>query len=97
MSKPAPTKATSKPIAQPRFTESEIETLFAKLAEVCAGIESQWHAITETTDTGMRARHLDSILLLSQIGGFIADHAGEDCSYYGDIYQWLGIPEGVKS
>ena len=35
--------------------------------------------------------HLDTILLLSQMGGWIADHASGE-NNYGNVYEWLEIP-----
>jgi len=77
-----------------RFTESETESLFAKVAECCAGIEAEWQAYN--SGDAKQGSHIDNIRTLSQVAGFVADHAGEDCAYYGDIFHWLDIPRGSK-
>ena len=82
---------------KPRFTEAEYDAVFSKLSNIFASIEAQWDAIIHTTDSGMKARHVDAIQTLAQVGGFIADHVGNDCGYFGDVFTWLEIPEGGKS
>lgn len=95
------TKDSIKPVPSttnaPRFSEEETEILFQKIAVIAAGIEAQWQAITDGSDPHFRGRYMDTIQVLAQVAGFIADHAGQDCSGYGDVFQWLEIPQGVKN
>ena len=84
------------PDENPRFTEAEYVTICTKLATIFACIEAQWDAIAIGSDKSMRGRHLDAINTLAQVGGWIADHAAEDSTGYGDIFEWLEIPEGAK-
>ena len=82
---------------KPRFTEAEYEAAFSKLSNIFASIEAQWDAIANVPDARMRRRHIDAIQTLAQVGGFMADHVGSDCGYYGDVFYWLEIPEAGKS
>lgn len=83
---------------KPRFTETEYEVLLTKLANIFAGIEAEWHALASGEAGDLRGRHLDTIQVLAQSGGFIADYAASDCGCFGDIYYWLQIPQaGVES
>ena len=43
------------------------------------------------SDTRPRGRYIDTVQTLAQVGGFIADHAGNDCGDYRDVFTWLEI------
>lgn len=82
----------------PRFNDGEIGALTTKIANICASIEASWSSLNDChDDPRMYGRHLDSILTLTQVAGFIADHTADNCGLYGDIFHWLDIPKGGES
>ncbi|MEN8180764.1 MAG: hypothetical protein ABFS39_19375 [Pseudomonadota bacterium] len=83
-------------IETPRFTQAEYEQIFSRLAEIFAGTEALWQIIAEGPEPRVRGRLIDTARMLAQVGGLIADHAGQDCNGYGDVFDWLSIPRGKQ-
>lgn len=86
---------TPVPTETSRFTHDELTELFQKIMVCCAGVAAEWEAYN--SGGSYQRRHFDNALILSQVAGFIADHAAHDCGGYGDLFDWLEIPRGVQS